>query len=135
MSTITLTDMRVRAQSKPHGDMAEAEFRARFSALLTSAPHLLHEYTFFSVPATLPPWFDTGIDLTAGEQVTVFVVGRVWLARELDLWVPPDFQLWYRVGDTGDVFRGTRCSHTFAVREAGRLFLGNYFPGEWATRA
>lgn len=136
MSTITPTDMRVRAQSKPRGDMAEDEFRARFSALLAQAPpHMLRESVFVAVPGNLPPWFDTGIALTAGEQVTVFVVGRVWLARELDLWVPPDFQLWYRIGDTGDVFRGTRCSHTFAVREAGRLFLGNYFPGEWTTRA
>lgn len=131
----TMMAMRARAQSKPHGDMAEAEFRARFSALLAQAPpHLLRESAFVVVPANLPPWFDTGIALTAGEQVTVFAVGRVWLARALDLWVQPDFQLWYRIGDTGDVFRGTRCSHTFAVRETGRLYLGNYFPGEWATR-
>jgi hypothetical protein len=132
----TMMEMRARAQSKPHGDMAEEEFKARFSALLAQAPpNILRASAFVTVPANLPPWFDTGIALTAGEQVTVFVVGRVWLVRELDLWVPPDFQLWYRIGDTGDVFRGTRCSHTFAVREAGRLFLGNYFPGEWATRA
>jgi hypothetical protein len=114
--------------------MAEAEFRTRFSALLTHAPHLQHAYTFFSVPATLPPWFDTGIDLTAGEQVTVFAIGRTWLSRALDLWIPPACQLWYRIGTAGDVFRGTQCSHTFPVREAGRLFLGNYFPGDWATR-
>ena len=134
--TPTMMEMRARAQSKPHSGMAEAEFRARFSALLAQAPpHVLRESAFVTVPANLPPWLDTGIALNAGEQVTVFAVGRVWLARELDLWVPPDFQLWYRIGETGDVFRGTRCSHTFAVREAGRLFFGNYFPGEWATRA
>jgi hypothetical protein len=132
----TTMAMRARVQSQTGGDMAEEEFRARFSALFAQAPpHMLRESAFVAVPGNLPPWFDTGIALTAGEQVTVFVVGRVWLARELDLWVPPDFQMWYRIGDTGEVFRGTRCSHTFAVREAGRLFLGNYFPGEWATRA
>ena len=126
--------MRARAQSKPDVDMAEAEFRARFSALLAQAPpHLVRDSAFAVLPADLP-WFDTGIELTAGEQVTVFAVGRVWVVRALDLWAPPDFQLWYRIGDTGEVFRGTRCSHTFTVRETGRLFLGNYFPGEWATR-
>jgi hypothetical protein len=132
----TMMEMRARAQNKPRGDMAEAEFRERFSALLAQAPpHMLRESAFVTVPASLPPWFDTGIALTAGEQVTVFVVGRAWVARALDLWVPADFQLWYRIGETGEVFRGTRCSHTFTVRDAGRLFLGNYFPGEWATRS
>jgi hypothetical protein len=131
----TMMAMRARAQSKPHGDMEEAEFRARFTALLAQAPpHLVRESAFVVVPATLPPWFDTGIELTAGEHVTVFAVGRVWLARALDLRVQPDVQLWYRIGDAGEVFRGTRCSHSFIVGETGRLFLGNYFPGEWATR-
>src|SRR5215472_3562700 len=131
----TMMAMKARAQSKTHGDIAEVEFRARFTALLAQAsPHLLRESAFVAMPATVPPWFDTGIALTAGEQVTVFAAGRVWLARELDLWVQPDFQLWYRIGDAGHVFRGTRCSHTFTVPETGRLFLGNYFPGEWASR-
>lgn len=116
-------------------NMTEVEFRAHFSALLEKAPpNTLRAHAFFSVPATQPPWFDTGVDLSAGEQVTVFAVGRSLLSRELNLWFHPDMQLWYRVGETGQVFRGTRYSHTFLVREAGRLFLGNYFPGEWATR-
>ena len=123
------------APRKPDGDMAEADFRAGFSELLAKAPaHMLRTHTFFSVPANLPPWFDTGLDLDAGESVTVFAVGRTYLSRELNLWFYPDMQLWYRIGELGNVFRGTRYSHTFLVREAGRLFLGNYFPGEWATR-
>lgn len=46
----------------------------------------------------------------------------------------PDMQLWYRIGEAGQIFRGTRSSHTFTADRAGRLFLGNYFPGEWSTR-
>jgi hypothetical protein len=115
--------------------LSEAEFQARFSALLAQAPpQLVRESRFVHMPATVPPWFDTGITLNAGEQVTVIAVGRVWVIRALDLWVQPDFQLWYRIGETGEVFRGTRCSHTFTVRETGRLFFGNYFPGEWSSR-
>src|SRR5262245_28464263 len=128
-------DDKTRALRKLDIDMTEADFRARFSALLGKAPpQTLRTHGFFSVPANQPPWFDTGLDLSAGEQVTVFAVGRPLLSRELNLWFHPDIQLWYRIGETGNVFRGTRYSHTFPVREAGRLFLGNDFPGEGATR-
>jgi hypothetical protein len=116
-------------------DLTEAVFRSRFSALLeTVPPGTLRGYAFFSVPANEPPWLDTGLDLQSGEHITVLSVGRAILSRELDLSFSPDMQLWYRVGEGGSVFRGTRHSHSFTVRGPGRLFLGNYFPGEWATR-
>jgi hypothetical protein len=120
---------------KPGIDLTEADFRSRFSALLDkAAPGTLREHAFLSVPANRPPWFDAGLDLRAGEQVTVFAVGSAILSRELDLRFYPDMQLWYRVGDTGGIFRGTRQSHSFTAGEPGRLYLGSYFPGEWATR-
>ena len=120
---------------KPEIDIAEAEFRTRFSELLAKAPaEVLRTHRFFSLPANLPPWFDTGLDLNAGESVSVFAIGRTYLSHDLNLWLNPDMQLWFRVGELGNVFRGTRYSHTFLVHEPGRLFLGNYFPGEWTTR-
>jgi len=89
-------------------------------------------HAFHWLPATEPPWHDTGIDLVAGESVTVLADGRVFLSRPLDIWVGPSFQLWYRIGDRGPVFRGTRATHTFVARQSGRLWLASYFPGEWA---
>ncbi len=116
-------------------DLTEEDFRARFSALLDMAPpDTLRGRAFYWIPANQPPWFDTGFQLDAGDEVTVIAVGRAVLSRELDLSFHPDIQLWYRVGEAGEVFRGTRNSHTFRVQGSGRLFLGNYFPGEWATR-
>ncbi len=64
----------------------------------------------------------------------IFLVGEAVLSRDLNLSFHPDMQLWYRIGDAGNIFRGTRNSHTFTADKAGRLFLGSYFPGEWATR-
>jgi hypothetical protein len=111
---------------KPDIDIAEAGFRAGFSELLATAPpHILRAHSFFSVPANLPPWFDTGLDLGAGESLTVVAIGRTYFSHERNLCVYPDMQLWYRIGELGSVFRGTRYSHTFLVREGGRLFLGN----------
>ena len=120
---------------KPKIEMTEAEFQSGFVALLAKAPpKALSASAFFSVLANQPPWFDTGLDLKVGERVTIFVIGQAILSRELNLSFHPDMQLWYRIGETGKIFRGTRNSHTFTPSEAGRLFLGSYFPGEWSTR-
>src|SRR5690242_11663188 len=85
---------KTRAFRKPDIDITEADFRARFSGLLTDAPpHTLRSYAFFSVPANVPPWYDTRLDLSAGEQVTVIAVGRTYLSRELNLCFDPDMQV------------------------------------------
>jgi hypothetical protein len=131
----TVTELRERAARRASGDMAETEFRLQFSALLSCVPpHTIRESTFFSLPANRPPWFDTGLDCREGEAGTVFAAGRAYLSRELDIWLKPSFWLWYRVGEQGHLFRGTRCSHTFTTASSGRLFLAGAFPGEWTTR-
>jgi len=35
-----------------------------------------------------------------------------------------------RIGDGGEVFRGTRASHSFVADHDGNLQLASYFPGE-----
>ena len=119
-----------RREARP---ATEAEFRATLAPWLAALPSgLAAGHAFHWLPANQPPWFDTGMDLEAGESVTLLADGRVHLSRALDLWVGPAFQLWCRVGELGPVFRGTRATHTFTVREAGRLWLASYSPGEWA---
>jgi len=109
-------------------------FQSRFEALLNRlAPDDLVDYAFIDVPSDRKPWLDTGIDLTEGERVTTFVVGKTCL-KGTDLWFGADFQLWCRIGSDGEIFRGTRASNTFVVEKPGRLHLASYFPGEWATR-
>ena len=93
----------------------------------------LAEHRFVELPATRPPWFDTGMQVTAGDTVTWFAAGRVYLSRALDIWVPPSFQLWARAGSSGTVLRGTRDTHSFQAGAAGPLQLASYFPGEWST--
>lgn len=120
---------------KPGTDLTQAAFRPSLSALLEKVPRgTLQGHTFFSLPANEPPWFDTGLDLRAGEHITVLAVGSAILSSELDLVIYPDMQLWYRVGEAGHVFRGTRQTHSFTTSDPGRLYIGNYLPGEWATR-
>ncbi|MEJ0046889.1 MAG: hypothetical protein WDN04_12805 [Rhodospirillales bacterium] len=53
----------------------------------------------------------------------------------MDIWVGAHFQLWFRIGDAGKLFRGTRRTHSFG-RPGGRppAPRQHYFPGEWADR-
>lgn len=89
--------------------------------------------TAVEVPCDRPPWVDTGLHLEAGERITSLAAGRARL-RGTDIAVGPSFQLWFRIGDRGEIFRGTRDSHTFTAGSAGTLYLASGFPGEWGTR-
>jgi hypothetical protein len=109
-----------------------AAWRAALEAWLP-APRRHRRARFVDLPATRPPWTDAGWRLDATDVVTWFATGRLYLSRALDLWVPPSFQLWGRVGAAGPVFRGTRETHTFRAKSSGPLQLASYFPGEWAT--
>jgi hypothetical protein len=110
------------------------EFQERFETLLSRLSNEdVTAHAFIDVPSDRKPWLDTGIDLSAGERVTTFAVGKTFL-KGTDLWFGADFQLWCRIGPDGEIFRGTRASHTFVVEKPGRLYLASYFPGEWATR-
>jgi hypothetical protein len=122
--------LRGRASASPE----VVTWRAGLEAWLQSLPAgAVAGHRFLELPATRPPWTDVGWHLAAAEVVTWFATGRVHLSRALDLWVPPSFQLWARVGSTGPVFRGTRATHTFRAEAGGRLQLASYFPGEWAA--
>ncbi len=116
-------------------DLSEDQLRDGLSAIFAKTPSgTIKDTAFLSVPATEPPWFDSGIDVQAGEELTVFTVGQSVLSQELGLLFYPDMQLWFRIGEEGQIFRGTRNSHSFTVAASGRLYFGNYFPGEWSTK-
>lgn len=85
------------------------------------------------LPSDQPPWFDTGLDVTAGDHLTMLNAGRTVLSGLLDLFVASSFQVWYRVGTDGPIFRGTRATHSVTAEQTGRLYIAPNFPGEWAT--
>lgn len=112
----------------------EQIFQANFQALLDQLPEgIVSSHAFVTLPSNQKPWLDSGLDLAAGESVTSFVTGRTYL-KGTQLWFGADFQVWFRIGENGEIFRGTRASHSFTATNAGRLYLASYFPGEWANR-
>jgi hypothetical protein len=127
------TARRLRHEVAPAPD--SSAFGDALQGLLTRAPTgLIHETRCLKLSVKQPPWVGTGLLLQAGDEVSFFVAGRVYASRALDIWLNPALQLWSRVGARGEVFRGTRSSHSFRVNQPGELFFGNYFPNDWADR-
>lgn len=124
----------VRAKGAAPEGMSGDEFRAAAAPLIDAAAPEIAEAAFVDLPATRMPWTATDFELQPGEEVTLLSVGRIWLARPLDIWVGPQFQLWARLGETGEVFNGTQDTMTFTADRAGRLYLGGQFPGQFADR-
>ncbi|MBD9357920.1 DUF3047 domain-containing protein [Methylomonas albis] len=111
------------------------DLKAEFAALLqTAEQNLVRDFHFLSLASDLKPWQDTGIELVEGDCLTTFVSGQTRF-KDLPLSLEADFQVWFRIGLDGEVFRGTRQSHSCTATRPGRLFIGSYFPGEWTTKS
>jgi hypothetical protein len=111
------------------------DFKSGFNNLLSNvAKGVIYEYRFFELPSEQKPWIDTGLDVQAGDQFTSFAAGQTQF-KDLPITLEPNFQLWFRIGQNGEIFRGTRDSHSFAVEQSGRLYLASYFPGEWTSKS
>jgi hypothetical protein len=110
------------------------DFKSGFNNLLGNLPeNMICEHRFFELPSNRKPWFDTGLDVEIGDNFTSFAAGQTQL-KDLPITLEPNFQLWFRIGQHGEIFRGTRDSHSFTAEQAGRLYLASYFPGEWADK-
>ncbi len=94
---------------------------------------LFTSIVFLILPSDQKPWFDTGLDVEAGDSFTSFAAGQTRF-KDLPITLEPNFQLWFRIGQDGEIFRGTRDSHSFTAEQSGRLYLASYFPGEWASK-
>lgn len=87
------------------------------------------------VAANRPPWTPSGIELHAGDRISVFSAGRASIAGDPNIWVGSHFALWMRIGPQGEIFRAPGRSYSFTVGAGGgQLYLGNLFPGDWADR-
>lgn len=124
--------LRGELEPEPDADRFEAEMTRALAAL---PPGIVAEHRWTRLPATEPPWRDSGIALEPGEEASVFAVGRVYASRALDVWVPPRLQLWTRIGEQGPIRSSSRDTVSFRADHAGRLYLGNYFPNDWKDRS
>lgn len=114
-------------------DPSASEFESIFHAFLEDAvvKDAIAQQKFVSLPANRIPWTITGLHLKQRQTVSTFASGRVWRSRELDLWLRPQFALWFKIGINGLVFNSTRHSNTFTASTKGDLYIANQFPGTY----
>jgi Protein of unknown function (DUF3047) len=91
------------------------------------------DFQVLRLPGNLPPWIDTDLTVSAGDEITWLARGRVVISQELGLWGGPCFHLWARIGRRGTIFKGTRDTYTFRAEQSAALYLATY-QGEWGTR-
>ena len=111
---------------------------ARFRRALRAIPpetrdRVLAGAEILEMPAGVPPWTKTGIELEGGESFTLYAEGRIVLSEEAGLWNGPRFHLWARVGGRGPLLNGGQDTYTFEAPIAGSLELG-LCRGEWSSR-
>ncbi|HTY16491.1 MAG TPA: DUF3047 domain-containing protein [Myxococcota bacterium] len=117
--------------------MSAEALQAHYQAILdragAGALRAVADLRALHLPAHVPPWTDTGMEIAAGDDVTLLASGRVVLSEDLDLWGGPRLYLWGRIGERGTIFNPTRDTTTVRAAESGRLHLAIY-SGEWANR-
>jgi len=112
--------------------VAAEPFRDRYEPLLARSPEVAAARVL-RLPAQVPPWTDTGIEVASGEEISLLAAGRIVLSEALDLSAGPRLYLWGRIGPRGAIFNPTGDTTTIRAEESGRLYLGIY-AGEWANR-
>jgi DUF3047 family protein len=118
--------------------MSCGAFHDRYRQLLDRLPaadrrSLIAETRLLTLPGNVPPWIDSDLRVAKGEEVTWLAEGKVVLSEDLGLWGGPCFHLWGRIGERGEIFKGTRDTFTFRTATDGPLHLATY-QGEWGTR-
>jgi hypothetical protein len=92
------------------------------------------DFAFVDLPGQVLPWTDSGLDVSAGQAVTVLAQGEIVTAAELGMMAGARFHLWRRITPGGDVVKGTQDTTSFRAERSGRLELA-VCHGEWSSRS
>lgn len=85
-----------------------------------------------TLPADRPPWTATGLQVRAGDRVTLLGAGFVRWSADRDIGAGAKYHLWGRVPG-GEVFGCTQDTATVTIDTSGELELCVYV-GAWADR-
>lgn len=77
------------------------------------------------------PWLDTGIDVKAGDNITMLLNGNVSVSHTYRVNYSPELATWARIGNQGPIFRGLLDTNTFSAAQSGRLQLKLYPRDRW----
>jgi len=81
----------------------------------------LRDFSVFELSGSELPWKDLGLSVSKGQEVTFLLGGRVWLAREQDLWVEPGVAFHVRTRGTRPLFNPMTNTGTMMATADGPL--------------
>jgi hypothetical protein len=81
----------------------------------------LREFRAFELKGSELPWKDLGITLAKGQEVTFLLGGRVWLARDQDLWVEPGVAFHVRTRGARPIFNPMTNTGTMTAAAEGPI--------------
>ena len=117
-----------------HTFLGESEFESGLSKILASGrPKSLVGYKTFELNPVDIPWKDIGLQVKKGQQVSVLLSGRWWLAKELDVWVEPGLAFFIRAGGQNPIFNPQVNTGTFKTQHDGELSIARAI-GEWKDK-
>ncbi len=125
----------VAEQSDAQQSVAEQSVAEQWTAAIAAASEALQRHALVEVAADSSGWVDTGIDLNAGDTVTLLASGAAALADGSGMRFGASTMLCYRVRSGGQVAKFAASGATFEAPRTGRLELVVNFPGAWGDRA
>ena len=108
---------------------------AQWKEAIAASGTALLRHAVVDIPADSPGWVDSGIDLKAGESVTLLSTGSAGLAGGADISFAAQTLLWRRIRSGGEIAKLPASTTTFTVAETGRLEFVVNFPGAWIDRS
>ena len=113
------------------GFLDRSEFVGAMTELVKRAdsPELDAHQSFWLRPTDLP-WVALDLDASAGQAVTFFLGGRVWLSREADAWVEPGVAFHVRSRGRGPMYNPMRNHGTLIAAHDGPLEIARS-TAEW----
>ncbi|MCI0466296.1 MAG: DUF3047 domain-containing protein [Beijerinckiaceae bacterium] len=114
-----------------YAQLNRAAARAAWENAIEASKEHLRKHAILEVKAACSGWIDTGLDLAAGDEASLFSAGMVWLSEELGIGVKADVALWHRIGNEGTIAKSVGVTTTFRADWDGRLMLAIKPPGEW----
>lgn len=119
-------------RAAPAATLSPAQFEAQLmqAATLSAGKEIVGLQSLY-LSWSVGPWLDTGIDVKAGDDITLVLNGRVEVSRAYKIGYSPQLATWARIGDQGPIFRGLRDTNTFRAEHDGRLQLKLYPRDRW----
>lgn len=132
VTLLRLAGRKLLRRARQPADPAEFEAAIGQLALDPAVAREVRETRLLRLGAGEEDWVATGIEVTAGEELTVLAAGTFWASKALDLRFGPRMGVWFKVGSRGKIFKTPNDAATLRMSESGPLFMAAKPPGEWA---